>query len=98
MNIQALLKQAQKMQTDLAKVEKELEEKIYQEENEFVRITCNGKFHIHSLEFKQDKSDDIEMLQDMTVVAMNKLIEQVKQDHEESTKKITGGVKLPGAF
>lgn len=98
MNVQALLKQAQKMQSDLIKAEKKLENKIYQEENDFVCIKCDGKCHIQSIEFKEDKKNDIEMLQDMTAVAVNKLIEQVNQDREELTKNITSGVKLPGVF
>lgn len=96
MNVQALLKQAQKMQADLAKIEKELEEKNYVEENDFVRVECDGRFHINSIELK--RTDDIEMLQDMTAVAVNKAIEAAKTEHEQAMAKITGGVKMPGAF
>ena len=98
MNVQALLKQAQKMQADLTKIEKELEEKSYVEENDFVRVECDGKFHVNTIEFKEQALNDIEMLQDMTAVAVNKAIEAAKTEHDQAITKITGGVKMPGAF
>lgn len=98
MNVQALLKQAQKMQADLAKIEKELEERIYTEENDFVRVECNGRNHVNKIEFKEQGLNDIEMLQDMTAVAINKALEAAKEDHDKEMAKITGGVKMPGVF
>lgn len=96
MNVQALLKQAQKMQSDLAKLEKELQERSYTEENDFVSVKCDGNYHIESIEFK--KTDDMEMLQDMTAIAISKVIEKAKKDHDSEMAKITGGVKMPGVF
>lgn len=98
MNIQALLKQAQKMQADLKKVEQELEARVYEEENEFVRVECDGKYHINTIKIKNKNLEDIEMLQDMIAVAVNKVIEKAKTEHEQELSKITGGVKMPGAF
>lgn len=98
MNVQALLKQAQKMQADLAKIEKQLQEKIYTEENEFVKVQCDGTYRFSNIEFKENALDDVEMLQDMIALAVNKAIEAAKAEHEQEMSKITGGVKLPGAF
>lgn len=98
MNVQALLKQAQKMQSSLTKAEKELNERIYEVENEFVTVKCDGSYHIKNIEFKENASEDIEMLQDMIVVAVNKVIEQAKEEHEQVLSQITGGVKMPGVF
>lgn len=96
MNVQALLKQAQKMQSEIVKNEKELEQKIYVEENDFVKIEMDGAYHVNSIEIK--KEDDKEMLQDMIAVTINKVIESAKEEHDQVMSKLTGGVKMPGMF
>ena len=53
MNIQNMMRQAQKMQSDLQKVEKELQNKIYIEENDLVKIEMNGKHKVLSVEIKE---------------------------------------------
>lgn len=98
MNIQALLKQAQKMQSDMAKAEKTLSEKEYLEENEFVLVKCDGEMHITCIEIKNKAYEDKEMLQDMLTVTINKVIENAKTEREQVMSQITGGVKMPGAF
>ena len=96
MNLQHMMKQAQKMQSDLQKVEKELQNKVYVEENDLVKIEVTGKHKVLSVEIKEE--DDKEILGDMIVLALNKAIEKANKDHEESVKAITGGMKLPGVF
>lgn len=98
MNVQALLKQAQKMQSDLAKLEKELESRTYVEENDLVRVEINGKNVIQSIEIKADSFEDKEILQDMLVIALNKDIEKATKEREKEMEKLTGGIKMPGVF
>ena len=50
MNIQSLLKQAQKMQSDLAKLEKDFESRVYVEENDLVKVEVNGKNKVLSVD------------------------------------------------
>ena len=96
MNLQNMMKQAQKMQSDLKKVEKELHNKVYVEENELVKVEINGKHQVLSIEIKE--IDDKEILGDMIVLALNKNIEKANQEHEEAIKSITGGMKIPGVM
>ena len=98
MNVQALLKQAQKMQSDLKKIEQELEMRTYVEENDLVCVECDGKYHITTIKIKSKNLEDLDMLQDMIAVIVNKVIEKAKTEHEQELAKITGGVKMPGAF
>lgn len=96
MNIQNMMRQAQKMQNDLQKAEKELQNKVYVEENDLVKIEMNGKHKVLSVEIKE--IDDKEILGDMIVLALNKNIEKANKEHEDAVKSITGGIKLPGVF
>ena len=96
MNIQNMMRQAQKMQADLQKVEKKLQNKVYVEENELVKIEINGKHKVLSVEIKE--IDDKEILGDMIVLALNKGIEKATKDHADAVKSITGGMKLPGVM
>lgn len=98
MNLQNMLKQAQKMQSDLAKAEKELQEKEYVEENELVKVVCDGKHHVISIDIKMDTIDDKEILGDMIALAINKNIDKAVKENEEVIKNITGGIKVPGVF
>lgn len=96
MNIQNMMKQAQKMQSDLTRIEKEIQSKVYTEENDLVIVKCDGKHHVHSIEIKN--MEDKEILADMIVLAINKNIDKANKDHEEAIKDITGGMKIPGVF
>ena len=96
MNLQNMMRQAQKMQSNLQKLEKELQNKVYVEENDLVKVECNGKHMVLSIEIKED--DDRELIADMITIAINKNIEKANKEHEESVKKITGGMKLPGVM
>ena len=98
MNIQSLLKQAQKMQSDLAKLEKDFETRVYVEENDLVRVEVNGKNKILSIEIKSDSFEDKDLIQDMIVIALNKVNEKVSKEREKEMGKLTGGMKMPGVF
>ncbi len=98
MNLQSLLKQAQKMQSDMAKLEKEFESRVYVEENDLVRVEVNGKNKILSIEIKSDSFEDKDLIQDMIVIALNKVNEKISKEREKEMGKLTGGMKMPGVF
>ena len=97
MNMQALLKQAQKMQKDLAKVESELNEKEYEATmgGGVVKVAVKG-MQVESIQIDEtllDK-DGKEMLK----AALNDAFNQAVEDKEKTMNAITGGVKMPGGF
>ena len=98
MNVQSLLKQAQKMQNDLAKLEKDFESRVYVEENDLIRVEVNGKNKVLSIEIKADSFEDKDLIQDMIVIAVNKANEKASKEHEKAVSKLTGGMKMPGVF
>ena len=98
MNIQSLLKQAQKMQSDMAKLEKEFESRVYVEENDLVRVEVNGKNKVLSIEIKSDSFEDKDLIQDMIIIALNKANEKASKEREKEMSKLTGGMKMPGVF
>lgn len=102
MNMQALLKQAQKMQKDLAKAETELKEKIYEStmSGGAVKVQVKGSMEVTSVEIDSEllKTENKEELQDMLMIAINDALNQASTEKEEVMKKMTGGVKMPGGF
>ncbi|MCH4286370.1 YbaB/EbfC family nucleoid-associated protein [Absiella sp. AM54-8XD] len=101
MNMQALLKQAQKMQKDLAKVESELNEKEYEATmgGGVVKVAVKG-MQVESIQIDEtllDK-DGKEDLEEMLKAALNDAFNQAVEDKEKTMNAITGGVKMPGGF
>ena len=101
MNMQALLKQAQKMQKDLAKVESELNEKEYEATmgGGVVKVAVKG-MQVESIQIDDtllDK-DGKEDLEEMLKAALNDAFNQAVEDKEKTMNAITGGVKMPGGF
>lgn len=101
MNMQALLKQAQKMQKDLAKVESELNEKEYEATmgGGVVKVVVKG-MQVESIQIDEtllDK-DGKEDLEEMLKAALNDAFNQAVEDKEKTMNAITGGVKMPGGF
>ena len=104
-NMQSMLKQAQKMQEDMANLQAELEEKEYEVKagGGAVVIKMNGKKEVTELEIDPEivDPDDIETLSDVIIAAVNEAIKQVEADAAEQMGKITGGLGnmgLPGMF
>lgn len=102
MNMQGLLKQAQKMQKDLAKLEDQLNETIYEESmgGGAVVVEVKGSMEVESI--KVDDSllsvDAKEDLEDMLKVALNNAMNKAKEEKEKKMNAITGGIKMPGGF
>ncbi|WMJ21933.1 YbaB/EbfC family nucleoid-associated protein [Paludicola sp. MB14-C6] len=98
-NMQAMLKQAQKMQEDMAALTEELEAKNYEVTvgGGAVKAVINGKKEIVALDIKPEVVDaeDVEMLQDLIISAVNEAIRKAETDSETEMNKITGGMKMP---
>src|SRR3989339_1358662 len=100
LNMQDMLKQVQKMQSDMAKVKAELENKTVTEESGggMVKATANGKKEIISILIDEEiaKSGDKEMLEDLVVAAVNKALQSAGKMAEDEMGAITKGMMPPG--
>jgi len=92
MNMQAMLKQAQKLQRDMLKAKKEIEDKTYVSTQSFVTVESKGTKEIVKITIEQDSldKDDIEMLEDLIVVAANENIKAINKDTESKMGKFGG--------
>ena len=97
-NMQQMLKQAQKMQEKLAKVQEELEAREYEASagGGMVTATVTGKKQLVKLDIKPEAVDpeDVEMLCDMVMAAVNEAVKQADTAMTEGMSKITGGLNL----
>ncbi len=94
MNIQNLMQQAQRMQNDLKKVQKELEKNEYEGSSSFVKVILNGNKELVSfkIETSELEKDDLELLEDMVIVAFNDASKKVDQDREKKLGKFGKGL------
>ena len=101
-NMQAMIKQAQKMQEDMALKQEELEAREYDVAagGGVVNVRINGKKEILSVKIEPEvvDPDDIETLEDLIVAAVNEAIKKVEAISGEEMQKITGNIGLPGLF
>ena len=99
-NMQAMLRQAQKMQEDMAAKQEELEAREYEVSagGGAVSLKINGKKQILSLDIAPEivDPDDIETLSDILVAAVNEAIKRVEETSAAEMEKITGAMNLPG--
>ena len=102
MNMQALLKQAQKMQKDMAAKEKELKEKVYEASmgGGVVKVAMRGDFTMEMIDIEETllEKENKEDIQDMLISALNEILQKANEEKESSMNEITGGVKMPGGF
>ncbi len=98
MNIQAMMKQAQKLQNDMLKEKKSIDEKTFVGKSSFVTVKAKGTKEVIEVKIDVDKleKDDIEMLQDMILVAVNDVNKQIDNETEQKMGKYTKG--MPGLF
>lgn len=95
MNMQALMREAQKMQKELQKTQKDLENTIYEGSSSLVYVKMNGKKELVSVEIKNDvdiTTEDLEMLQDMILVAVNDAGKKVDKDKDNKLSKYGQGL------
>ena len=101
-NMQSMIKQAQKMQEDMAAKQEELEAREYDVAagGGVVNVKINGKKEILSVKIDPEvvDPDDVETLEDLIVAAVNEAIKTVEGVSAEEMSKITGAMSIPGMF
>ena len=99
-NMNAMVKQAQKMQDEIVELQNEIEERDFTATvgGGAVEVVVTGKKTIKSLTIKPEvvDKDDIEMLQDLIIVAVNEGIRQIEEISNSEMSKLTGGLGIPG--
>ena len=97
-----MIKQAQKMQQDMLKMQEELESKEYDATagGGMVKAVVNGKHELLSLSIHPEAVDpeDVEMLQDRVVAAVNEAMRKAEAEAAQNMSKLTGGLNLGGLF
>ena len=102
MNQMQMMKQAQKMQQDLLKMQQEMEEKQYEATagGGVIKAVVSGKRELVRVTIDPEAvdPDDVEMLQDMVVAAVNEAMRKAEADSAQNMSKLTGGLNLGGLF
>ena len=101
-NMNQMIRQAQKMQDQITELQDDIESRDFTATagGGAVELVMTGKKTIKSLNIKKEAVDpeDVEMLQDLIISAVNEAVSQIEQTTEDEMSKITGGVSLPGLF
>lgn len=98
MNIQAMMKQAQKLQKDMMKIKEEIDSTEFVGESSLVKVTIKGTKEVVKVEIDKSNSldaDDLEMLEDMIMVALNEANKKVDEMTENKMGKFGN---IPGMF
>ncbi len=102
MNQAAMMKQAQKMQQEMLRMQEEMENKTYSASagGGMVTATVNGKHQVLAIDIKPEAvdPDDVEMLQDMVIAAVNEAMRNADSDASDNMARLTGGLNLGGLF
>ena len=95
-----MMKQAQKMQAKIMKIQEEMGEQSVEASagGGMVTVTANGKQEILSIRIEPEVVDpeDVEMLQDLVAAAVNEALKKAQEMVAEEMAKVTGGMQLPG--
>ncbi len=99
-NMQGMLQRVQKMQADMQKVQAELQARTFESAagGGAVKVTVTGKKELTGVVIDPQVVDpeDVEMLQDLVLAAVNEALHQVDTVTEAEMNKVTGGLKIPG--
>ena len=102
MNQAAMMKQAQKMQQEMLRLQQEQEAKTFTAKagGGMVSATVNGKHELVGLEINPEAvdPDDVEMLQDMVLAAVNEAMRAADNEAANNMSRLTGGMNLGGLF
>ena len=102
MNQAAMMKKAQQMQQELLRMQEEQENKTYTAKagGGMVTATVNGKHEVTALQINPEAvdPDDVEMLQDMVIAAVNEAMRTADADAANNMSRLTGGLNLGGLF
>ncbi len=101
-NMQGMLKKVQKMQAEMTKLQEDLKTRTVEATSGGGAVTAvaNGNKEVVSITIKPEAVDpeDVEMLQDLIVTAVNDAMKKIDAMTETEMGKITGGMKMPGVF
>ena len=98
MNIQAMMKQAQKLQKDMMNAKKEIDETEFECTKSFLTVKAMGNKKIKSIKIDMESisKDEMEMVEDLILVAVNDLMDKIDKETEKKMGKYTQG--MPGLF
>lgn len=101
-DMNGMIKQAQKMQEDMAALQDDLDTREYEVAagGGAVTVKINGKMEIQNIEISPEivDPDDIETLSDIIVAGVNEAIKKVNETNSSEMQKITGSLSMPGLF
>ena len=101
-NMNNMIKQAQKMQQNMLKMQEEIEQSEFEATagGGVVKVVVNGKKEVQSIELDEEvvDKDDIEMLQDLIIAAVNEALRTQEEDSNKEMSKITGNMGGLGGF
>ena len=101
-NMGAMMKKVQKMQADMLKMQEDLKNRTVETSagGGAVTVVVSGKKEVKSVKIAPSAVDpeDVEMLEDMILTAINDGMKQIDEMTEKEMGKVTGGMKLPGMF
>ena len=102
MNQAAMIKQAQKMQQEMLRMQEEMENKTWSATagGGMVTATVSGKHEVVDLKINPEAvdPDDVEMLQDMIIAAVNEAMRTADAEAAQNMSRLTGGMNLGGLF
>ena len=102
MNQTAMMKQAQKMQQEMLRMQEEMENKTWSATagGGMVTASVNGKHEVLDLKINPEAvdPDDVEMLQDMIIAAVNEAMRTADAEAAQNMSRLTGGMNLGGLF
>ncbi len=95
-----MMKQAQQLQSKMMKLQEELAEKTVESSSGggMVKVTANGRQQILSIQIEKEvvDPDDVEMLQDLVLAAINDALAKAQEMVSSEMGKLTGGLNIPG--
>ena len=93
MNMQAMMAQARKLQRDIEKATKEIDETVFKYDTENVLIECYGNYKVKTIKIKNnDLLEDNELLEDVILVGMNDVLSQILKEKDSKLGKYTNGM------
>ena len=101
-NMNAMIRQAQKMQDEITTLQEDIENREFSATSGggAVSVVVTGKKIIKSLTINKEVVDpeDVEMLQDLVISAVNEVIREIEDESTKEMEKISGGMSVPGLF
>ena len=102
MNMNKMMKKAKQMQKKMEKMKSEMEEETVEATagGGVVKVVANGKREIVDMNIDEDavNPEDVEMLEDLIIAAVNEAMRKVEDMMEEEMGKLTGGMNIPGMY